>query len=133
VLGHGGPVFVKSTKQKLTTKSSTEAELVALSDSASQAIWMRTFVTAQGYDVGPVVLHQDNMSCMALVKKGSPASEKSRHIGIRYFWVKELVDGKQAIVRHLSTKLMHANVLTKAVQGKQFIDERDRLTNWYDE
>jgi hypothetical protein len=131
VLGGAGPVFVKSTKQRIVTKSSMEAELVALSDCASQAIWARNFVIAQGYDVGPVVFHQDNMSCMALVKKGSPASDRSRHIDIRYFWVKQLVDGKQAIVRHLGTALMFANVMTKAVQGKQFLNERDRLTNWY--
>jgi hypothetical protein len=131
ILG-SGPVFVKSTKQKIVSKSSTEAELIALSDSASQAIWVANFINSQGYDVGPVVLHQDNMSCMALVKRGSPASERSRHIDIRYFWVKQLVDGKAAVVKHLATELMHANVLTKAVQGKQFIDERDRLTNWYD-
>ena len=125
-----GPVFVKSTKQKIVSKSSTEAELIALSDCASQAIWVANFIHAQGYDVGPVVLHQDNMSCMALIKRGSPASERSRHIDIRYFWVKQLVDDKAAVVRHLATELMHANVMTKAVQGKQFIDERDRLTNW---
>ena len=131
VLGGGGPVFVKSTKQKIVVKSSTEAELVALSDNTSQAIWVRNFVIAQGYDVGPVVIHQDNLSCMALMKRGSPASERSRHIGIRYFWVKERVDGKEAIVRYLSTDKMFANVMTKPVQGKQFINERDCLTNWY--
>jgi hypothetical protein len=98
-----GPVFVKSTKQKIVSKSSTEAELIALSDCASR---------------------------LALVKRGSPASECSRHIDIRYFWVKQLVDGKTAVVRHLATELMYANVMTKAVQGKQFVDERDRLTNW---
>jgi hypothetical protein len=69
---------------------------------------------------------------MALVKKGSPASDRSRHIDIRYFWVKQLIDGKEALVRHLRSESMHANVMTKAVQGKQFVDERDRLTNWYD-
>ena len=131
VLGLAGPVSVKSTQQKIVTKSSMESELVALSDSASQAIWVRNFVAAQGYDVGPVVFHQDNLSCMALVKRGAPASDKSRHINIRYFWVKQLVDGKEAVVRHLGTKLMYANVMTKAVQGRQFLDERDRLTNWY--
>ena len=36
-IGHG-PVYSKSTGQKLNTKSSTEAELVALSDSTSQVI-----------------------------------------------------------------------------------------------
>jgi len=131
VLGNNGPVHVKSTKQKLVTKSSTEAELVALSDYASQAIWARNLVAAQGYDVGPVVLHQDNMSCMALMKRGGPASERTRHIDIRYFWVKERVDGKDAVIRHLSTEKMHVNVMTKPVQGQQFISERNALTNWY--
>ena len=131
VLGTGGPVHVKSTKQKLVTKSSTEAELVALSDYASQAIWLRNFIIAQGYDVGPAILHQDNMSCMALIKRGGPASERSRHIDIRYFWVKEKVDGKDAIVKHLPTDQMFVNVMTKPVQGQQFIRERNALTNWY--
>jgi hypothetical protein len=130
VLGLAGPIHVKSTKQKLVTKSSTEAELVALSDYASQAIWARNFIVAQGYDVGPVVLHQDNLSCMALMKRGGPASERSRHIDIRYFWVKEKVDGKEAIVRHLATEKMFVNVMTKPLQGQQFIAERDLLTNW---
>ena len=132
VLGGGGPVFVRSSKQKIVVKSSTEAELVAMSDNTSQAIWVRNFVIAQGYDVGPVVIHQDNMSCMALMKRGAPASERSRHIDIRYFWVKERVDGKEAIVRHLRTEKMYANVMTKPVQGKQFVSERDCLTNWYE-
>ena len=71
------------------------------------------------------------MSCMALIKRGGPASERSRHIDIRYFWVKEKVDGKDAIVKHLSTDKMFVNVMTKPVQGQQFIRERNALTNWY--
>jgi hypothetical protein len=130
VLGTGGPVHVKSTKQKLVTKSSTEAELVALSDYASQTVWMRNFIVQQGYEVGPVILHQDNMSCMAIVKRGGPASERSRHINIRYFWVKQLVDGKVAIVKHLPTDKMYVNIMTKPVQGQQFVQERNALTNW---
>ena len=44
VLGQAGPVYAKSTKQKIVTKSSTEAEQVGLSDTASQAIHLRNFV-----------------------------------------------------------------------------------------
>ena len=130
VLGDGGPIHVKSTKQKLVTKSSTEAELVALSDYASQAIWVRSFIIEQGYDVGPVVLHQDNMSCMALIKRGGPASERSRHISIRQFWVKEKVDQLEAVLKYLPTGKMFVNVMTKPLQGQQFIQERNALTNW---
>ena len=72
VLVDGGPLYNKSTKQKIVTKSSTEAELVGLSDTASQAIHLRNFVMAQGYEVGPAVIYQDNLSCMALMKRGGP-------------------------------------------------------------
>ena len=130
VIGDGGPVYNKSTKQKIVTKSSTEAELVGLSDTASQAIHMRNFVIAQGYDVGPVIIYQDNMSCMALMKRGGPCSDRSRHINIRHFWLCEKVDDGEVIIEHLGTERMFANVLTKPVQGAQFIRERGQLTNW---
>lgn len=130
VLGDAGPLFSKSSKQKIVTKSSTEAELVGLSDTASQAIHLRNFVTAQGYDVGPAIIYQDNMSCMALMKRGGPTSERSRHISIRRFWLTEKVDDKEVIIEHLGTEKMFANVLTKPVQGAQFVRERQGLTNW---
>jgi hypothetical protein len=130
VVGHAGPVYVKSSKQKIVTKSSTEAELVALSDTASQVIHLRNFIIAQGYDVGPAVIYQDNLSCMALMKKGGPCSDRSRHINIRHFWLKERIDDHEVIVQHLGTESMFANMLTKPVQGAQFIRERHGLTNW---
>jgi hypothetical protein len=129
-IGDVGPIYVKSSKQKIVSKSSTEAELIALSDTASQAVHIGNFIKAQGYSVGPVVLYQDNMSCMALMKRGSPGSERSRHINIRHFWVKERVDNKEVIIEHLGTDKMWANALTKPVQGKQFIVERLGLTGW---
>lgn len=130
VLGEAGVLTARSSKQKIVTKSSTEAELVGLSDSAAHAIQLRNFVMGQGYDQEPVVIYQDNMSCMALVKRGRPGSERSRHISIRHFWVAERVTAGEVIVEHLSTDLMFANALTKPVQGVQFIRERHGLTNW---
>ena len=129
-LGEAGPVFVKSAKQKIVTKSSTESELVCLSDNASQALHLKNFVIAQGYEVGPAILYQDNISTMALMKRGGPGSERSRHINIRHFWLAERVEGGEAIVEHLSTKDMWANALTKPTQGAQFVKERAGLTNW---
>jgi hypothetical protein len=39
-----GTIWVKSTEQKLTPRSSTEAEIVAVSDSLSQILWARDFL-----------------------------------------------------------------------------------------
>lgn len=130
VLGEVGALYSKSTKQKIVTKSSTEAELVGLSDTASQAIHLRNFVLCQGYGTGPAVIYQDNLSCMALMKRGGPGSERSRHINIRHFWLKERVDSGEVIVEHLGTQEMFANALTKPVQGMQFVAERKGLTGW---
>jgi hypothetical protein len=77
-----GPCFVKSTKQKLITKSSTEAELVALSDAMSQVvICSRDFLLAQGYKkTGPAIVYQDNISTMLMAKNGrSSSSDRTRH------------------------------------------------------
>ena len=123
-------MFAKSSKQRVVTKSSTEAELVALSDTATQAIHLRNFMLEQGYAQQPVTLYQDNLSCMALVKRGGPTSERSRHIPIRYFWVKERVDMGEVRIVHTRTENMLANVLTKPLQGSQFDEERARLTGW---
>ena len=130
VLGDAGALSCKSTKQKIVTKSSTEAELVGLSDTATQAIHLRNFVQAQGYEVGPAIIYQDNMSCMALMKRGGPGSERSRHINIRHFWLCEKVKDGEVVIEHLGTEKMFANALTKPVQGQQFVQERRGLTNW---
>jgi hypothetical protein len=129
-VGGLGPIFAKSSKQKIVSKSSTEAELVGLSDTASQAIHVRNFMGSQGYDMGPVTIYQDNMGCMALIKKGRPCSERTRHINIRNFWVAERVNTKEVRLVHLRTGKMFANVLTKPLQGQQFVNERQGLTNW---
>jgi hypothetical protein len=63
-----GTIWAKSSKQKIMTKSSTEAELVAISDVIGQVIWMRNFLEAQGYKLPPVKMFEDNLSTIALIK-----------------------------------------------------------------
>jgi Reverse transcriptase (RNA-dependent DNA polymerase) len=130
VIGDVGAVHCKSSKQQIVTKSSTEAELVGLSDSANQGLFIRNFLTLQGYKMPAVTIFQDNMSCMALVARGRSGGERTRHIAIRYFWVKDRVKSGEALIVHKTTSEMYANVLTKPLQGSQFRYERACLTGW---
>jgi hypothetical protein len=130
-IGSSGPICTESVRQSIVTKSSTEAELVAMSDSANQLIHVRNLLIAQGHPQSPATIYQDNMSCMALVDKGKATSKRSRHIDIRYFWIHERAELGEVRLVHRPTEIMGpANVLTKPTQGAQFIEERFQLTNW---
>lgn len=88
-----GSIMALSMKQKLNTKSSMEAELVAVSDKLPYAIWMSHFLREQGlnceeYEYGQRhVLIQDNESCIKLIRNGKSSSTKqTRHIDVRFFF-----------------------------------------------
>ena len=51
-----GIVHSKSSKQKLNTKSSTEAELVGTSEYMPYNVWLRIFLESQGYKINDNVL-----------------------------------------------------------------------------
>ena len=59
-----------STRQKLTTRSSTEAELVAVDDCMSLILWTHYFLEAQGYGVDDAIIYQDNKSAILLEQNG---------------------------------------------------------------
>ena len=125
----GGPVYVSCAKQKLMTKSSHEAELVSLSDGGSQVIWSRNFVIAQGYDLPPVRIGQDNQAVIHSIQRGVPA-ERSRHVDIRYFWLKDRAESGEVLIEYVPTEDMVADLLTKPLQGEIFRRLRDLLLNW---
>jgi hypothetical protein len=125
-----GAVYSKSTKQKLVSKSSTEAELIGLTDSMSQILWTRYFLQEQGYDIGAVRVYQDNRSAMLLAEKGViSSSRRTRHINIRYFFVKDRVDSGEVKIVYKPTEDMLADFFTKPLQGVLFVKLRDAIMN----
>ena len=101
-----GVTFAQSKTQQLNSKSSTESELIALTDASSHVIWDRDYLICQDYDIGPVTIYQDNMSTMALVKKGYSTASNTRHINIRYFFIKDRVDKGELIIEYLPIEEM---------------------------
>ena len=127
-----GPVFTKSSVQKPTSMSSTEAELIGVSDALPQVIWVRDFLVEQGYTIGPAVLYQDNQSTIKLAERGSAASERTRHVAIRFFFVYDRIQSGEIVVEYMPTGHMVADILTKPLQGTLFRRLLAKLTNWYE-
>ena len=81
-MGKGCPISI-STKQKLNTRSSTEAEVVGVNDAMYLVLWVRHFLEAQGYDIKDNIVYQDNQSSMKLENNGKTSSTKNtRHMEI---------------------------------------------------
>ena len=128
-----GMVCCRSTKQKLNTKSSTEAELVGLNDVLPYIIWTKYFVEAQGHTIKNNIIYQDNQSAMLMEINGrSSAGSQSRHINIRYFWVKDCVERENMKIIHWPTFRMAADFMTKALQGKLFSGFRNVIMGVFD-
>ena len=62
--------------------------------------------------------------------RGRSGGERTRHIQIKFFWVKGRVDTGKVRVEYLPSGDMYANVLTKPLQGVQFERESQGLTGW---
>jgi hypothetical protein len=116
-----GAITLKSSKQKLNTKSSTEAELVGATDYVTNTIWSKMFLEAQGYPIKKNLFEQDNESAIRLEKNGrSSAGKQYRHINIRYFFLKDRIKADGIQINHCPTEEMLADFLTKPLQGSLF-------------
>ena len=65
-----------SAKQKLNTRSSTEAEVVAMDDAAGPVLWTKWFLEEQGYKCKSTIIWQDNKSAILLEQNGKESSGK---------------------------------------------------------
>lgn len=128
-----GSVYSASTRQKLNTKSSTEAELVGVDDLMPMVLWTRYFTEAQGYEVRDALVHQDNQAAMLLERNGRKSSGKrTRHINIRYFFVCDRIKSGEVSVEYCPTEEMIGDVFTKPLQGSLFRKFRKAVLNIQD-
>ena len=90
-----GLIHAKYSKKKLNTKISTESEVVGASDYIPFSIWLAIYKEHQCYRVKLNQLIQDNISDMKMDKNGrNSCTGNSRHIIIRYVYVKDRLDKK---------------------------------------
>ena len=121
-----GVLHGKSTKQKLNVKSSTEAELVGISDYLPYNMWLMIFMSAKGYEIVDNALHQDNQSTILMLKNGrNSCTGNSRQTHIRYFFVKDRVEKGEVKIKYCPTLQMVADLFTKPLQGALFNKFRD--------
>jgi len=124
-----GPLMWKSIKQRCVTKSSCEAEIIALSDIVSLCIWIRDMLTEIGeYEQDePVVIMEDNKAAITLIENGASTSERSKHIHIRNCFIRQFVVSGDFKLQYCPTTEMIADIFTKPLQRRLYSYLRDYL------
>jgi len=124
------PFFWSSSKQKVMGKSSTDTEIIGVHchmNSMEQLKSLHDEITG-GKD--PIVLFQDNLSAKFLMEHGDSSSDKSKHMKVRYFYIKEKVDEGIIEIQHKGTDEMWADLLTKPITNKKkFALMRSKILN----
>ena len=125
--GQGVPQSI-SRKQKLNTRSSTEAELVGADDASVMILWTKLFMEAQGYGIKRNILFQDNKSTILLENNGKRSSSKrTRAFNIRYFFLTDQIEKGNLEVVYCPTTEMDGDFFTKPLQGSTFAKFKKRM------
>ena len=104
-----------SQKEKTVALSSCEAEFMAATAAAKQALWLRSLLSElTGRKPKSVELFVDNNSAIALMKN-LVFHGRSKHIDIKYHFIRECVERKQIVVKRVCTAEQKADTLTKAL------------------
>lgn len=121
----GCPISWKSKRQGMVTISSTEAELVALSEAGREAMWLMRLLRDLGLSV-QTTLFEDNQGAIYMAN-GSGNHQRSKHIDIRDKYIQQPVDAKLMDIKHCRTQDMVADLLTKALPKEEVRKLTERL------
>ena len=121
------PIMWCSTKQEIVALSSCEAEFMAATEAAKQAIWLQELLSeAIGKESKRVVIKVDNKSAIAL-SKNPVFHRRSKHIHRRFHFIRECVEKEQVEIEHIHGSEQKANILTKSLGRIKFKEMRDLI------
>nr|GEV46062.1 putative reverse transcriptase domain-containing protein [Tanacetum cinerariifolium] len=98
----------------------TEAEYIALSGCCAQILWMRSQLSDYGLGFNKIPMYCDNKSVIALSCNNVQHS-RSKHIDIRYHFIKEQVENGVIELYFVNTEYQLADLFTKA-RGRDRIE-----------
>ena len=108
-----------SKRQPVVALSTSEAEYIALSSATQEAVWLRRLLSELGAPVSSVTMMEDNQGAIALAKNPI-AHARTKHIDIRYHYIREAVQDGLVELQYCPTKEMVADLLTKPLPKESF-------------
>ena len=118
-----------SKKQKTVALSSCEAEIMAASESAKEAMYLKQHMEElELHDGDPVVLSSDNTAAIALAYNPEH-HDRVKHIERRHFFIREAVEDGKITVPYVPTSENLADFFTKCLPVRKFEEMRNKIMN----
>ncbi|GJV17432.1 retrotransposon protein, putative, ty1-copia subclass [Tanacetum coccineum] len=93
-----------------------EAEYTALTEAVKEAIWLRGLLEELGVELNTMAVNCDNQGAIHL-SRNHVFHERTKHINVRYHFIREVLEAKTVKVLNVGTKHNAADALTKVVPG----------------
>jgi predicted ArsR family transcriptional regulator len=106
--------------QSIVAQSSTEAEYIASNDAVKETIWIRRIAKELGFPQKATKVHIDNLSARALAS-AQMTKTLTKHIRLRYHWVREQVAAGKVFLAYVNTKSNWADAMTKVQRVQLFM------------
>ena len=112
---NGGAISWNSKKQPTVALSTTEAEYMAATHAAKEAIWFQRFFKETGFLLdGPMTIFSDNQSCISL-SRNPTFHARTKHVEIHHHFVREKIEEGKIDLVFCGTQDMVADNLTKGL------------------
>ena len=116
-----------SLKQKVVALSKCETEYVAAATAACQVMWLHWLLDElTGAEAHPPALMVDKQPSIALAKNPI-LHDRSKHIDMKFHFLRDYVDGGQIIIEFVETSRQLADVLTKALSHFRFMELKEMI------
>ena len=117
-LFNGTAIMWWSKTIKTVACSSQDAEFMSLSDACREVCFIQNLLASLGYEVDKTTLFGDNKGSLCLAKNPQD-HQKSKHIEVRYFFIRQKVEENRVKVQYVNTTDQLADLLTKALAAPQ--------------
>ena len=116
-----------SKKQTCTSQSIVEEKYVAATINCTNIVWIKNLLKGMKEEITKlVILYSDNTSAIK-ISKNLVMHAKTKHIVIKYHYVRELVEDKQVKMEYIHTKDQIADIFTKPLPKDSYEYLRGKL------